>query len=71
MLAIADAFSAMTQDRPYLKARSLAQALEEIRGQAGSQFDPELAEQFLKFAATGELDNVAPVPVPGVLRGVT
>jgi diguanylate cyclase (GGDEF)-like protein len=71
MLAIADAFSAMTQDRPYLKARSLAQALEEIRGQAGSQFDPDLAEQFLKFAATGELDNVAPVPVPGVLRGVT
>lgn len=71
ILAIADAFSAMTQDRPYLKARPLAMALEEVRCQAGIQFEPGLAEEFLKFAATGALDVVTPAPVPAVLRGAT
>lgn len=71
ILAIADAFSAMTQDRPYLKARTIAQALEEVRCQSGSQFEPGLAEAFLKFAATGALDNVTLAPVPAILRGVT
>jgi HD-GYP domain-containing protein (c-di-GMP phosphodiesterase class II) len=71
ILALADAFSAMTQDRPYLKARTVAQALEEIRAHAGSQFDPNLANAFLKFAATGALDNVAAAPVPAILRGAT
>ena len=71
LLSIADAFSAMTQDRPYLKARPLAQALEEIRHQAGSQFEPVLAEEFLRFAATGALDSITPPPVPAILRGAT
>jgi len=71
ILAIADAFAAMTQDRPYLKARPLAQALEEIRREAGSQFEPGLVEEFLKFAATGALDTITTPPVPAILRGAT
>jgi HD-GYP domain-containing protein (c-di-GMP phosphodiesterase class II) len=44
--AIADAFDAMTSDRPYRKALSLDAALQQIRANAGTQFDPDLAQQF-------------------------
>jgi response regulator RpfG family c-di-GMP phosphodiesterase len=47
ILSVADAYYAMTTDRPYRKALSQEQALEEIRKNAGSQFDPEVVEVFL------------------------
>jgi len=46
ILAIADAYSAMLADRPYRKALSQEEALEELQNCAGTQFDPELAELF-------------------------
>jgi HD-GYP domain-containing protein (c-di-GMP phosphodiesterase class II) len=39
-----DAFSAMTTDRPYRKARSAEDAVEELRRCAGSHFDPRVVE---------------------------
>ena len=39
-----DAYSAMTTDRPYRKARSSEAALEELRACAGTQFDPVVVE---------------------------
>ena len=39
-----DAFSAMTTDRPYRKARKAGAALEELRRCAGTQFDPDVVE---------------------------
>lgn len=71
LLAIADAFAAMTQDRPYVKARALSDALAEVEAEAGVQFDPVLARQFAEFAATGLSEIVMPVPLPGSLRAVT
>jgi putative nucleotidyltransferase with HDIG domain len=50
IIAVADAFNAMTTDRPYRKARSVAEALEEIDHCAGRQFDPMIAKVFLKMA---------------------
>ncbi|MCL5102766.1 MAG: diguanylate cyclase [Armatimonadetes bacterium] len=47
ILAVADAFDAMTSDRPYRKAMPLEQALNELRKNAGVQFDPEIVEAFL------------------------
>lgn len=46
ILAIADAFDAMTSDRPYRTRKSLSEAFEEVEKVAGSQFDPELAKIF-------------------------
>ncbi len=48
ILAVADAYDAMTEDRVYRKAMSKDQAIEEIRRNAGSQFDPFIAEIFIK-----------------------
>jgi diguanylate cyclase (GGDEF)-like protein len=47
ILAIADAFSAMTLDRPYRKALSFEEAFRRLRAGAGSQFDPSLVEPFI------------------------
>ncbi len=52
ILAIADAFDAMTSDRPYLKAKSKKIALKELKDNAGSQFDPHLVDLFLKMINT-------------------
>ena len=49
ILAIADTFDAMTSDRPYRKALSLEVTVEEIKRNKGSQFDPEIADCFLKI----------------------
>lgn len=48
-LAIADAFDAMTSDRPYRKGLPLEYALDEIGRGAGTQFDPRLTEVFLRM----------------------
>lgn len=48
VMAIADAFSAMTLDRPYRAGLSFEAALDEIERGAGSQFDPHLAQVFIK-----------------------
>jgi len=47
IVALADAFDAMTSDRPYRAALSTGEARDEIARQAGSQFDPQLAREFL------------------------
>lgn len=46
ILAIADAYDAMTSDRPYRKAMRHEDAIMELRKCAGMQFDPELVEKF-------------------------
>lgn len=43
---VADAFDAMTSDRPYRKGLSREQALRELEKGSGSQFDPEVIEVF-------------------------
>jgi HD-GYP domain-containing protein (c-di-GMP phosphodiesterase class II) len=46
VFSVADAFDAMTSDRPYRKAISLDRACQEIADGAGSQFDPAVVEAF-------------------------
>lgn len=44
---LADAFDAMTTDRPYRAARSREEAAEEVRRERGGQFDPNVVDVFL------------------------
>lgn len=46
ILALADAFDAMTSERPYRRAMSPAAALQEIETHAGTQFEPRLVAAF-------------------------
>jgi HD-GYP domain-containing protein (c-di-GMP phosphodiesterase class II) len=59
VLAVADAFDAMTSDRPYRRALTRAQALTEVERCAGTQFDPEVARVFLELFAEAELPAAA------------
>jgi len=47
ILAIADAYDAMTSDRPYRKAMSFEEAAKELQDSSGAQFDPELVHTFI------------------------
>jgi HD-GYP domain-containing protein (c-di-GMP phosphodiesterase class II) len=44
IIACCDAFNAITTDRPYRTARTEAEALAELRANAGTQFDPDVVE---------------------------
>ncbi|HOX93455.1 MAG TPA: response regulator [Syntrophales bacterium] len=48
LLAVADAFDAMTTDRPYRKAMTREQAIDELRKYEGRQFDPKLIQPFIE-----------------------
>jgi putative nucleotidyltransferase with HDIG domain len=50
ILAVADAFDAMTSERPYRSAMSRKEALAEIKRGTGTQFDPVVVAAFLKTA---------------------
>jgi PAS domain S-box-containing protein len=50
IFAVADAFDAITNDRPYRKARPVATAVAEVERGAGSQFDPAVVSAFLPLA---------------------
>ena len=48
ILAIVDAYDAMTDDRPYRKAMTAEEAVRELVRCAGTQFDPQLVQLFLE-----------------------
>ena len=48
ILIIADSFDAMTTDRPYRKAFSFEKAINEIKDNAGTQFNPEIVDPAVK-----------------------
>jgi HD-GYP domain-containing protein (c-di-GMP phosphodiesterase class II) len=49
IIGIVDAYDVMIHDRPYRKTVSKEEALKEIERCAGTQFDPELAADFIKI----------------------
>ncbi|OGU29794.1 MAG: hypothetical protein A3K13_05405 [Gemmatimonadetes bacterium RIFCSPLOWO2_12_FULL_68_9] len=65
VVSVADAFDAMTTGRPYRPPRGVAEALDEIRHGAGSQWDGAVVEAFL--AVCRDADHL-PIPTPAVSR---
>ncbi|MDQ7990214.1 MAG: HD domain-containing protein [Candidatus Dactylopiibacterium sp.] len=58
MIAVADAFDAMTTVRPYRRPLSQEQALKVIEQGLGSQFDAEFGARFVSLARAGALQRV-------------
>ncbi len=59
ILAVADAYDAMTSKRPYRKAMSAETACAEVERGKGTQFDPEVAEAFLKIPVAEVIGVIA------------
>jgi diguanylate cyclase (GGDEF)-like protein len=59
ILFVADAFEAMTSDRPYRPGMPVEDALTELRACAGTQFDPRLVELFAELVTSGRLAVLA------------
>jgi HD-GYP domain-containing protein (c-di-GMP phosphodiesterase class II) len=67
VLAVADAYEAMTSPRPHRPALSRADALAELRRGAGSQFAPRVVDAFARASAP---DAHAPAPAQTALGGL-
>ena len=55
LLAVADAFDAMTSSRPYRESLAFEEAVAEVERCSGAQFDPSIAEAFGDAFAAGEI----------------
>ncbi|HWQ79156.1 MAG TPA: HD domain-containing phosphohydrolase [Anaerovoracaceae bacterium] len=64
IVSVVDAYDAMTENRSYRKAMSEEEAADEIRKNAGTQFDPEVAKVFLEKVLPNELK--AKIPAEGL-----
>lgn len=49
IIAVADAFDAMTSKRPYRDSFTMAQVIEELKKNAGAQFDPKIVDAFISI----------------------
>lgn len=59
IISAADTYDAMTTNRPYRKGLSRQTAIDEIKKEAGTQFDKEVAEAFVKAFEAGEIEMEA------------
>lgn len=57
ILCVADVYDALTTDRAYREAHSREAALEIMKDEAGTTFDPELLSLFLELVRSGEVDG--------------
>src|SRR3712207_5188474 len=75
IIAVADAYSAMIDRRVYKEPFSVDQARTELQRCAGTQFDPEIVEAFLRVLERGDLhvdpdeDDIGYAPLLGLDPG--
>lgn len=73
IFAVADSFDAMTSDRPYRDAMSVAQARDEVARCRGTQFDPAVVDAFLRIVPDrlAEIAEEAPHTHPAVVAAAS
>lgn len=72
IIAVADAFDGMTSDRPYRKGMAVEKALNIIKENTGSQFDPQVVEVFFRIInkAVEDIENMKKTPSEEVLESM-
>jgi diguanylate cyclase (GGDEF)-like protein len=58
IILVADAFEAMTSDRVYRRSLGIEQAVAELQANAGTQFDPAIADLMVRLVMGGVFDQV-------------
>ena len=71
IIAVVDSFDAMCSDRPYSKARSEGEAVDEVMRCAGSQFDPSVAEAFVDWVGSARREEKIRSNTQTELKGAT
>jgi HD-GYP domain-containing protein (c-di-GMP phosphodiesterase class II) len=56
VMSVVDSYAAMTGDRPFRPAKSKADAIAELRANAGSQFDPAVVKSFVAMLESPDED---------------
>ncbi len=65
IISVADAYQAMTEDRPYRRALSQDEAIAQLIQGSGSQFDPHVVQAFQRvLQSQWEKEKQAPAMVP-------
>ena len=67
IVCAADAFNAMTTNRPYRKGMSIGYAVDEMRACAGTHFDPGVAAALVQVVEEDLVAYASPAPAPGTL----
>jgi putative nucleotidyltransferase with HDIG domain len=67
IVGLADAFDAMTTDRPYSDARPLEEAVEEIVRNRGTQFAPAVVDAFLRLSERRPEQLATETPLPDLV----
>ena len=62
IVSVADAFDALTSNRPYRSARSIEAAVEEIVTCSGTQFSPKIVDALVRLSERGELQRIRELP---------
>jgi HD-GYP domain-containing protein (c-di-GMP phosphodiesterase class II) len=65
IVAVADAFDAMTSNRPYRDGRPMEEAVAELRRYSGTQFDADVVEALVAALEAGEVNHAPPPAAPG------
>lgn len=68
LLALCDAFDAMTTERPYHSARDTDAAMQELLKNRASQFDPELLDAFAVAWESGKIAEAVKTPLGSMAR---
>jgi putative nucleotidyltransferase with HDIG domain len=71
IFAVADCFDALTSDRPYRKGMPTTKALELIRNESGTHFDPQVIRAFDRMLAEGEGLGSPPLQGPDLIAQLT
>ena len=54
-MAVVDAIEAMIKGRPYKKKQSVSEAVNELKKNSGTQFDPKIVAIFMKLYQEGKI----------------
>lgn len=65
---VVDAFDAMITDRPYRKGMPIPKAIEELKRNRGTQFDPMVVDAFISLSEAGQLHPLHPNHLTGTFN---